>query len=347
MSETVLVVDDQPDIRGLLSEVMRAEGYRVLEASSGDQAVSLTRENTPDLILMDIMMPGRDGLSAVEEIRTRSSDIGIIVLTAFSTEQHVIRALQVGADDYMHKPFDPRELRTKVKTALEKCALRRENRRLQDKLAALLEQYLPQPVVQRLINSPDLPHLGGERQEITVLFADLRGFTDFTMLTPPEELILRLNRYLSIAAECILNRGGMVDKFMGDGVMAIFNAPLPDVNHLVNAIRAASDIHARVAMENAAVENGYGLKLEFGIGIHTGEAIVGNIGAASLMNYTAIGDVVNMTKRLEELALPGQTLVTQAVVDELGERLKVVPLPPLMVKGRSTPQVFFQMLSLE
>jgi adenylate cyclase len=343
-SPLVLVVDDREDTRLLLREFLHLEGYSIVEASDADGAVELALTEKPSVILMDIMMPGRDGLSAIQEIRGSDALVGIIVLTAFSTEQYAIRALQVGADDYMHKPFEMPELRARVEAVLDRCRLRQENRRLQDRLNAILEHYMPAPVAQRLIDAPDMPSLGGERQMITVLFADLRGFTGFTALTPPEELIQRLNAYLSVAAETILEHKGTVDKFLGDGVMAMFNAPLPDRDHLVNAIRAATQIHERV--EQMCAESDHPIKLQFGIGIHTGEAIVGNIGTASLMNYTAVGDSVNMTKRLEERARPGQTIISQAVLGLLGDRLEVKSLEPLKIKGMAEPEPIFELQRL-
>lgn len=341
---TILIVDDKEEIRLLLREFLRIEGYHTIEASNGDRAVELARADKPALILMDIMMPGRDGLSAIQDIRATDPLVGIIVLTAFSTEQHAIRALRVGADDYMHKPFEPIELRTKVMSVLGKCSLRKENQRLQNRLTTILERYFPSPVARKLIESPDLPRLGGERQIITVLFADLRGFTGFTSITPPEELIQHLNRYLSVAAEAIFKHNGTLDKFMGDGVMAVFNAPIADHDHLMNAIRAALDIHAQV--ELMPVEPSL-TRLQFGIGIHTGEAVVGNIGAASLMEYTAIGDTVNVTKRLEEYARPGQTLVSRAVAETLGDRIVARPLEPVRIKGRAEPELVFEVAGIQ
>lgn len=343
-ASTVLVVDDREDTRLLLREFLHIEGYRVIEASNADDAVELALAEKPSVILMDIMMPGRDGLSAIQDIRASDALVGIIVLTAFSTEQYAIRALQVGADDYMHKPFEMPELRARVGAVLDRCRLRQENRRLQDRLNAILEHYMPGPVAQRLIDAPEMPSLGGERQTITILFADLRGFTNFTAATPPEELIQYLNAYLSVAAETILEYGGTVDKFLGDGVMAVFNAPLPDRNHLFNAVLAAVQIHERV--ERMCAENNHPIRLQFGIGIHTGEAIVGNIGTASLMNYTAVGDSVNMAKRLEECAKAGQTIVSRTVLEALGDRLEVKSLEPVRIKGLAEPEPVFEIQRL-
>lgn len=344
----ILVVDDRPDIRLLLAEFLSIEGYTVIQASDADQAVRLAQDENPVLIIMDIMMPGRDGLSAVQEIRSRDTEVGIIMLTASSTEMHAIRALQAGADDYMHKPFEPTELNARVRSAIERSELRKENQRLQERLAAILEHYLPQPVAQALIVAPEMPHLGGERHEVTILFADLRGFTSFTTMTPPDELVLHLNRYLSAAAEAILKYNGTVDKFLGDGMMAIFNAPALDQDHVLNAVRAALEVHKQVGVMCAAdgQRRSGGFDLRFGVGIHTGEAIVGNIGAARLMNYTAVGDTVNVTKRLEEHAMPGQILVSQAVVDALGGRLVVEALDPVEVSGRTERLPVFQILGI-
>ncbi len=339
----VLIVDDKEDIRFLVREFLRLQGYQTIEAGNGDEAIEKAHAEGPALILMDIMMPGRDGLSAIQEIRKTDSLVSIIVLTAFSTEQHAVRALQVGADDYMHKPFDPMQLRTKVNAAIEKHYLRKENRRLQERLTAILERYFPRPVAQRLITAPEMPRLGGERQELTVLFADLRGFTSFTSVTPPEELILHLNRYLAIAAEAVFAHHGTVDKFMGDGIMAVFNAPLADKDHVLSAIRTAQDIHACVEQMR---EGGESMQLQFGIGVHTGEAIVGNVGASSLMSYTAIGDTVNIAKRLEECAKPGKTLVSQTVVNSLGDRGQVMALEPVRIKGRAEPEPVFEVVDI-
>jgi adenylate cyclase len=345
MAETrILVVDDREDTRLLLREFLRIDGYESIEAADADQAVALAFSEKPSVILMDIMMPGRDGLSAIQEIRASDSLVGIVVLTAFSTEQYAIRALQVGADDYMHKPFEIPELRAKVKMVLDRQALRKENQRLQARMSALLEHYLPAPVAQRLIDAPEMPRLGGERQVVTTLFADLRGFSRFTTQTPPEELIQHLNAYLSVAAEAILKHKGTVDKFLGDGIMATFNVPVPDEDHWVNAVRAALEIHQQVRTMSA--ESTRAMNLQFGVGIHTGEAIVGNIGAASLMNYTAIGDSVNMTKRLEEYAKPGQTLVSRSMVEALGDRVSVRPLEPVKIKGLLEPEPVFEVLGI-
>jgi class 3 adenylate cyclase len=343
-STKVLIVDDRSDIRVFLQEFMRLEGFAPLEATSADEAIEVARRERPALILMDIMMPGRDGLSAVQEIRSEDDRVGIIVMTAFGTEQRAVRAMQVGADDYMHKPFNMEELQVKTRAALQKNWLREENRNLIERMEHILSRYMPASVADRLIRAPELPVLGGDRQEVTLLFADLRGFSSFVASAVPETLLQYLNHYLSVAAEAILAEHGTVDKFLGDGVMAIFNAPLRDLDHVYHAVRAGMAIHRDIA----ALEKPIGLvePLRFGVGIHTGEAVVGNIGAARLMSFTAVGEPVNRAKRLEEVARPEQIVVSRQVVAALGARLTTRPLEPVMLKGVKEPVPLFEVLSL-
>jgi adenylate cyclase len=343
-SNTILIVDDRSDIRSFLREFMHLEGFETLEAIDGDQAIELTRRERPAAILMDIMMPGRDGLSAVQEIRAEDDKVGIIVMTAYGTEQRAVRAMQVGADDYMHKPFDMEELQTKTRAVLQKNWLRVENYNLHERLETILSRYMPTTVADRLIRAPEMPHLGGERQEVTLLFADLRGFTAFAAAAASEDLLQHLNRHLTMATEAILSENGTVDKFLGDGVMAIFNAPLRDPEHVFHAVRAA------VAIQKSADSVDSPLEvlgpMRFGMGIHTGEVVVGNIGAAQLMSYTAIGDAVNVAKRLEESARPGQIVVSNQIVERLGERILTRPLEPVPLKGVKDQLPVFEVIGL-
>lgn len=343
-SNTILIVDDRSDMRSFLSEFMHLEGFETIEAEGGDQAIELSRQERPAVILMDIMMPGRDGLSAVQEIRAEDDKVGIIVMTAYGTEQRAVRAMQMGADDYMHKPFDMEELQTKTRAVLQKNWLRIENYNLHERLETILSRYMPTTVADRLIRAPEMPSLGGERQDVTLLFADLRGFTAFAATAAPEDLLQHLNRHLTMATEAILAENGTVDKFLGDGVMAIFNAPLRDSEHVFHAVRAALAIQKSAANVDSSLEL-LG-PMRFGMGIHTGEAVVGNIGAAQLMSYTAIGDSVNVSKRLEESARPGQIIVSNQIVQCLGGRVKTRPLEPVILKGVRDPIPVFEVIGL-
>jgi adenylate cyclase len=340
----ILVVDDRADIRLFLREFLHVEGFSTVEAIDADQAVEQARRERPTLIMMDVMMPGRDGLSAIQEIRAQDNIVGIIVMTAHGTEERAVRAMQVGADDYMHKPFDMAELQTKLHAVLDKSRLRIENRRLTERMQWVLSRYMSLSVADQLINAPELPSLGGERQDVTMLFADLRGFTTFAARAVPEDLIKYLNRYLSLATEAILAENGTLDKFLGDGVMALFNAPLRDTEHMFHAVRAAIAIQRNTAKLEPLGDSHEPLR--FGVGVHTGEVVMGNIGAAQLMSYTAIGDDVNIAKRLEEHAKPGQIIVSENVARTLSGRLLVKPLEPMVIKGHLEAVPIYEVISL-
>jgi class 3 adenylate cyclase/CheY-like chemotaxis protein len=209
-------------------------------------------------------------------------------------------------------------------------ALRQAKERENAYIRATFERLVPPSVVDRILSNPETLELGGRRQEISVLFADIRGYTAWSEAEPPERVVEMLNEYLSLAAEIILAWDGTLDKFFGDGLMAIFNAPGEQEDHVHRAADAA------LALRRAAVElgerRGYGLA--YSIGVNTGEAVVGYIGTERAMNYTAIGDMVNLAKRLQEIGAPGQILVEQSVVERLGNLAQARPLGEIKVKGR-------------
>jgi class 3 adenylate cyclase/DNA-binding response OmpR family regulator len=211
-------------------------------------------------------------------------------------------------------------------------------------LRNLFEHYVSPRVVERLIASPQSAALGGLRQAVTVLFADIRGFGPFVERTQPELLMQVLNRYMAAAATAVLAQDGTLDKFMGDGVMAIFNAPLPQPDHALRAAKAALCIQGAVADVHRGLPES--LRLRFGIGISSGEAVVGNIGAAQMMNYTAIGDCVNLAKRLQEAAHGGQILVDAETYDLVRGCVQTQSLGAVELKGRATPEAVYDLLGL-
>ncbi|HLF29323.1 MAG TPA: response regulator [Anaerolineae bacterium] len=344
-SPKLLIVDDLVDIRRLLRAWAEMEGYQPLEAGNGNQAVEIALSEKPEVIIMDIMMPGKDGLTAIKEIRQADPITGIVVLTAYGTEQRAVQAMRVGADDYMHKPFDATELRVKLASVLQKQHLRIENQRLQSRLNNILEHFMPRSVIDQLMSAPDMPQLGGVRQSVSVLFADIRGFSIYAEQTDPETLVATVNRYLGVATDAILKHSGTIDKYLGDGLLAIFNSPIRYEDHALRAVRAACDIRRNVEVLNASPE---GRGLQYGVGVHTGEAVIGNIGTPELMNFTAVGESVNLCKQIEEITGPGQIAVSRATVTEIGpDRLLLRAMPPMTVKGRSEPAEVFEVLGVK
>jgi len=207
----------------------------------------------------------------------------------------------------------------------------------------MFQRYVSPTVVERLVDGRETLTLGGERQEITVLFSDIRGFSTFSDGLPPEDLVKVLNQYLALAVEAVLAQEATLDKFMGDAVMAFFNAPLPQSDHTLRAVRSALAMQQAIASYNANVVSHR--QLSFGIGIHVGHAVVGNIGTAQQMNYTAIGDTVNLAKRLQEKAQGGQIILSQAVYEAVKDIVTVEDLGIITVKGRSTAEHVYSLIT--
>lgn len=208
-----------------------------------------------------------------------------------------------------------------------------------------LQRYVSPTVVQRLRENPGKLRLGGHRQEVTILFADIRGFTSFSDGRDPEQIVEVLNTYLSIGAEAVLAEEGTLDKFMGDAVMAIFNAPLPQPDHTLRAVRAA--LRMREAIEEHHRSVPPESHLNFGIGIAVGEAVVGSVGTARQLNYTAIGSGVNLANRLQSAAVAGQILLEQRAFERVEGQVKVDPLPPTDFKGLSASVQVYELSDLD
>lgn len=208
----------------------------------------------------------------------------------------------------------------------------------------MFRKYLSPAVVDRLPTDPARLQLGGQRQEATILFADLRGFTSFSEKLPPEDLVEILNQYLSLAAQSILTYEGTLDKFMGDAVMAIFNAPLAQPDHTLRAARAAAAIRQAIGDYQQQVGETHGLT--FGVGIHVGEVVIGNIGTAVRMDYTAIGDTVNLAKRLQENAPGGRILLSESAYERVADQVRASPYQCMQVKGRSEAVQVYELLDV-
>lgn len=223
-----------------------------------------------------------------------------------------------------------------------------EQRRLEAQerfIRETFQRYVCPAVVQRLLEDSTSLRLGGHRQEVTVLFADLRGFTSFSEQCGPEELVEVLNRYLAIGAEAILAEEGTLDKFIGDAVMAVFNAPLPQPDHPLRAIRAALRIREAARAYHQSIPAAR--HLQYGIGISVGEAVVGNIGTSQQLNYTAIGACVNLAKRLEEAAAPGQILLSPEAYQRVRQWVEARPLAPIPLAGFQEPVEVYELVALK
>jgi class 3 adenylate cyclase len=369
MATRLVLADDNDAFREVTAQLLTRVGYDVVTAKDGRDALRAVGDHKPDLVVLDIMMPGLNGIDALKQIRTQDPLMGVVMMTAFGSEEIAVKALTAGADDYLIKPLDYKEAFIRLERVLERCQLRRERRRLQEQLEAahhelqarygelqdsyrrireleektrdLFERYLPSQVAQYLIDDPSRANLGGARREVTILFADLRGFTALAEKMAPERLIEVVNSYLSLATESILAHGGVLDKFMGDAAMALFNSPLDQPDHALRAVKTALDLRERLE------DHGMEPALHFGFGINTGEAVVGNVGSEALMNYTAIGDTVNVAFRLQEQAKEQQILLSRPTYDQVRDSVEVKPLGRLRIKSRAEEAEVYEALSLK
>ncbi len=343
---TVLIADDRIDNVDLVRDLLTMEGYQVVGAYNGQQALDRIREHLPDLVILDIDMPIMNGYEVCSKLKAdpTTDSIPVLMLTAWAEPDQRVKGLNLGAEDYLAKPFDYRELVARVRARLRTKQEADELRAAEQAIRETFARYVSPRVVERLLADPAQVRLGGVQQTISVLFADLRGFTGLAETLPPDQLVDVLNGYLTIATQSVLAFDGTTSQYAGDLVMAIFNAPLPQPDHAVRAARAA--LRLRRAMNNYQTQLPEHLRLDFGIGIATGEAVVGNIGAREWLNYTAIGDTVNLAQRLEEIARGGEILMTEHTFQLLGEAVQSEDKGLTRVRGRTEPVAVHSLLSL-
>jgi adenylate cyclase len=330
----VLVVDDQAPNRRLLEAVLEPRGYRVVSAESGEEALRLLAEDPPDVVLLDIVMPGIDGYEVCRRIRENEATavLPVVMITA-SGQQEKLRATEAGADDFVTKPFDRAELLARVKSLVRISRYHRTIQRQASELAAWNEQletkvreqvdeiarigrlrrFLSPQVAQLVTESGDDSVLDSHRREIVVAFCDLRGFTQFAETSEPEEVMAVLSDYHAALGDLVFRFEGTLERFTGDGLMVFFNDPLPCDDPAQRAVRMADAMRSRVR-ELAGRWIGQGHDLAFAVGVAQGFATLGRIGFEGRFDYAAIGSVTNLAARLCSDAGPWQVLVTDRVL---------------------------------
>jgi adenylate cyclase len=330
----VLVADDDKDIRGLLQAYLEASGCRVITASNGIGALEVAARQNVDLALLDISMPGKSGLEVCRAMRAerRTRLIPVMIVTAHNSER--LEAIDAGADEFLSKPMDSVILLTSARSLLRLRKLHLELEQSNELLARALHRFVSKEVAETVLAEPErYLRLGGENRTVSVLFADLKGFVRYTENHSAGEVVAALNGVFPILTEAVFAHGGTFDKFIGDAVMAFFGAPVPQENDARRAVDAARRM--QLAFTEAAPGTGLASgEIALGIGIHTGEVIVGNIGSDNIMDYTVVGDAVNIAQRLQEEAWPGQVLLSQATYEAAGKPA-ARPLGDRHLSGRS------------
>ena len=333
MAETgarLLVADDNKVNRLLLSRSLELQGHRVTTAENGRVALELLKREAFDLVLLDMEMPEMDGFQVLEHLAgdAQLRDLPVIVTSSLEGVAHVVRCIELGADDYLHKPVNPVLLKARIDSSLEK-------KRLRDQQKDLVRRFATSEVAQDMQQSGFA--LGGKRVHASVMFADIRGFTSLVESQAPEETIELLNTYYTLMFDAISGRGGVINQMIGDGLMAIFGAPLPLADPPLAAVRAALDMIEMIELLNLERTAAAKTPIRIGIGIASGEMVAGYTGTQTRATYTCIGDTVNLAARLEahtKLAQRG-VLIDADTRAAIGDALPVEPLGPVLFKGKA------------
>ena len=365
--EIVLVVDDLPQNVRLLDAVLSPRGYDVRSAGSGEEALAALQDDPPDLVLLDILMPGMDGYEVCRRIRgdPATAFLPVVMITA-SGDQEKLRAIEAGADDFVAKPFNQAELLARVRSLVrvkryhdtierQAAELASWNRELEARVAAQVEElervgrlrrFLAPQLADLIVTSGDESFLSSHRREITVAFCDLRGFTAFAETAEPEEVIEVLNEYHGALGDLIFRFEGTLEHFAGDGLMVFFNDPLPCADGPARAVRMAVAMRARAQdLADGWAKAGHDLAL--GVGIAQGYATLGQIGFEGRFDYAAIGTVTNLASRLCGEAGPWQILVTQRVHAATEDIAVSQPVGELTLRGFSKPVPAFGIDALD
>lgn len=353
MPTRILFVDDEPDLELLIRQKYRKQlrqgEVELAFAGHGREALALVEAQMVDfdLIVTDINMPVMSGLELLDELQKLELSTLVLVLSAYGDMANIRTAMNRGAFDFLTKPIDFADMAITQDKALAHLRSLRERSRLQHERDAFEQRaqfvretfgrYLDDAVVETLLDDPAGLQLGGERREISILMSDLRGFTSLCERLPPETIVSLLNGYFGAMIDIVLAHGGTIDELLGDAMLVIFGAPLHQLDHADRAVSCA------IAMQRAMAEvdeqsAARGLpRLEMGIAINTGEAVVGNIGSSKRTKYGVVGSHVNLTARIEALTVGNQVLVSEATRRACSLDLDVVDELEFTAKGFEAP----------
>ena len=363
----ILIVDDNETNRDILQTRLSIHGYDLRQACDGEEALAAAKELLPDLILLDIMMPKIDGIEVCRRLKNDATlpFMPIILTTAKADSKDVVQGLEAGADEYLTKPIDQVALVARVKSVLRLKALHDQvhaqaaelaelnrglEQRVTDQLGEIermsrLRRFLPPQVADLIVSSGMESQLESHRREITALFCDLRGFTGFSESSDPEDVMALLREYHGSIGSIIHKHGGTLERYAGDGVMVIFNDPVPVPNPALQAVQMALEMRAALGGLIGKWRR-LGHDLGFGIGISHGYATLGTIGFEGRFDYAAIGTVSNVASRLCDEAQPGQILISPRVQMAVEEAVSTEAVGEFELKGIRRPMTVYNVLYL-
>jgi adenylate cyclase len=332
----LLVVDDNKVNRLLLGRSLEQQGHSVEMAENGRQALDMLHARPFDLVLLDIEMPEMNGYQVLEKAAAdlQLRDIPIIITSSLEELDSVVKCIEMGAEDYLNKPVNPVLLKARIGASLEK-------KRLRDQQRELIRKFATSEVAADMEASGFA--LGGKFVEATAMFSDIRSFTTIAEAQTPAETIELLNTYYTLMFEAISDQGGVVNQMVGDGLMAIFGAPLAQTDHCEHAVKAALDMIDMIQLLNADRLAQGKTEIRIGIGIASGQVIAGYTGTTRRATYTCVGDTVNLAARLEShTKLVGKPiLIDGATQSALNGSIKTDSEGSVQLKGKTVEvQVF-------
>jgi adenylate cyclase len=357
----ILVVDDTPVNLKLLGDLLTAKGYTITTAASGPEALEKIDRDPPDLVLLDVMMPGMSGYEVCKKLRENPATaiLPVVMVTALDPAQERVKGIDAGADDFLTKPINQPELLARVRSLLRVKSLWDQlgdlNRTLESRVAeqvgqlerlGKLKRFFSPQLAEAIVNGGADDPLKSHRREVTVVFIDLRGFTAFAETAEPEEVMSVLREYHAAMGELILTHEGTLERFTGDGMMIFFNDPVPVPNPQERGVRMALAMRARVDdLMRGWRKRGY--ELDFGVGIAEGYATIGAIGFEGRWDYGAIGTVTNLAARLCGEAKPGQILISRKLYGRVDDLVAAESVGELALKGFSRPVSAYNLTALK
>jgi adenylate cyclase len=363
----ILIVDDNEMNRDILVTRLQTQGYDLSQAADGEEALAAAREQLPDLILLDIMMPKIDGIEVCRRLKADPAMpfMPIILVTAKAGSSDVVTGLEAGADEYLTKPIDQMALVARVKSVLRIKELHDQvraqaddlaqwNRTLKDRVeqqvleierVSRLQRFVSPQIANLILSAGDDRVLESHRRPITVVFCDLRGFTAFSETSEPEEVMTLLREYHAVLGTLVHKHEGTVERFAGDAIMVFFNDPIPCPDPTLRAVRMAIDMRDEVGKLLAAWRK-QGHELGFGVGIAHGYATLGRIGFEGRFDYGAVGSVVNLAARLCADAKDGQILIESKAQSAVEASTSTEAAGELQLKGFHRPVRVFNVCAL-
>lgn len=345
-SFAILYVDDEPQNLVSFKATFRRE-YEIHTARSGEEGLALLQQHPIHLIITDQRMPGMTGVEFLRRVLPQYPETIRMILTGYSDMDAIIRLINdAEIYRYITKPWEENELRMTIENARQFYQLQQHNQRLllelkkrveeQERTLKLFMRYVPEAVVERSLASNATSIFEGELQEMTVLFCDIRGFTNMSEDLSPREVVTFLNDYYAEMTEAVKRHQGTVNQFVGDEVFAGFGAPIATNDHERKAVFCALEMMKKLALLNQRYQEKMGREIEIGIGINSGWVVTGNLGSEDKISYSVTGDTVNTGKRIETLTKehPNAILISESVYQEVKDWVETRAWDPIEVKGK-------------